>query len=244
MQNLLEMGEEIMDEVGMTSLSALTSSSEEEATQLITFLQATAKEMIKAFDWQALQNEGTFTTTDEQLQVHIPTAFPHLARFVPETMFNRDRGCRIRGPLSPKHWQRMQASSPVLDGRFFRIRQNNLYFLGNATEDQNIYFEWISQQWVTNEAGDEFRKKFEADTDLPLIDDRGLVLGAKWRMLRQMGQEFNSARDEYQKYLSALRGTDLPRETLNINRHRYGDFSIPDIRGDLEFEDVLVWSDD
>ena len=67
-----------------------------------------------------------------------------------------------------------------------------------------------------NGGGTTFAQAFVNDLDQPLLNDRALILGVKWRFWEQKGMNWVSKRDEYDKYLERLLARDNPSQTLSI----------------------------
>lgn len=88
--------------------------------------------------------------------------------------------------------------------------------LAAATELQAV-FEYISLNTVNvNGTGLSFAQTFANDADVPLLDDRALMLGVKWRMWEQKGLNWVSKRDEYDRWVDRLMARDGGGKTLNL----------------------------
>ena len=87
----------------------------------------------------------------------------------------------------------------------------------SITEPIQLVFEYISLNTVMV-AGSQtsFAQVFANDTDVPILDDRALMLGMKWRMWEQKGLNWMSKRDEYDRWVDRLRARDGGAQTLNM----------------------------
>ena len=88
--------------------------------------------------------------------------------------------------------------------------------LAASTELQAV-FEYISLNTVNvNGAGLSFAQTFANDTDVPLLDDRALMLGVKWRFWEQKGLNWMAKRDEYDRWVDRMMARDGGGKTLNM----------------------------
>lgn len=88
--------------------------------------------------------------------------------------------------------------------------------LAAATTVQAV-FEYISLNTVmVNGSTTSFAQTFANDADKPLLDDRALMLGMKWRMWEQKGMNWMSKRDEYDRWLDRLMSRDGGAKTLSL----------------------------
>lgn len=154
------------------------------------------------------QNQGAITTL----------AGADFGFVVNETMWDRATRRPIFGPKSPQEWQQLMAQ--LMQGPFmqYRIRGNQVIFLPNPpTAGDSIFFEWQSKYWCTASGGTSgTQSSFALDTDIAILDERLITLGAIWRYREMKGLPYQ--KDE-QKYLDAVadaqaRNASKPRLNL------------------------------
>ena len=131
-----------------------------------------------------------------------PTDFD---RFISDTWWDRSNRWQLLGPLSPQmdqwHLSGIVATGPR---RFFRQIgpfPNNYRIWPPPAEITNplqLVFEYQSLYRV-RVAGSttSFAFLFANDTDIPLLDDRIIIAGIKWRFWEQKGFNWLSKRKEY-----------------------------------------------
>ena len=86
-----------------------------------------------------------------------------------------------------------------------------------ATSEIQAVFEYISLNSVmVNGSQTSFAKTFANDADVPLLDDRALMLGMKWRMWEQKGMNWMAKRDEYDRWVDRVMARDGGAKTLNM----------------------------
>jgi len=116
------------------------------------------------------------------------------------------------GQLDQWHRSGIIATGPRRHFRTLGPYQNNYRLWPPPTEIINpiqIAFEYISLNIVSVQGSQtNFAAQFANDTDYPLIDDRALIMGIKWRFWDQKGLNFASKRAEYDAYVERLMARD------------------------------------
>lgn len=210
---------EALNEIGFDPPSQLASG-DDLGRQLLAISNSCIRDVAKRLDWQELRLEGTFTSVDTELQVDLDVSFPHFRKILPETVWNRDRQEPLIGPLTPQAWQRIKADDMTPSFPTYYIRSRKIYFPGSPTPGENIYFEYMDKRAVASSNGSVLRERFEADTDVPRLDDHAMVLCVRWRFLQRKGLEYGEAFREYEDWVTLRQDESMPRETLNMNpRH-------------------------
>lgn len=151
--------------------------------------------------------------------------------FLARTWWDRTNRWELLGPDSPQldQWHR---SGIVTTGPRRHFRQigapsyqiadsGNVYRIwpppgSDVTAPVSIVFEY-SSQWPVFSAGTRTRKKlFTLDTDIPVLDDRAVIMGIKWRFWAQKGFDWTSLRTDYDNYVERLVGRDGGNKTLSM----------------------------
>lgn len=140
-------------------------------------------------------------------------------RFIPETWYDRTNRWQLLGPMSPQldqwHLSGIVATGPR---RFFRQIGPfpNSYRIwpppAELVNPLQLVFEYqsINRVRVQNSTTN-FAFLFANDTDRPLLDDRLIIAGIKWRFWEQKGFNWLSKRKEYddmvQRFIARDGGT-------------------------------------
>jgi len=220
--SLLEICTEALEEIGVDPPSAI-SSGDDLGRQLLALANSTGRNLAMRGDWEDLKTEGTFTSLATELQFSFSASFPHYRKILPHTMWNRSRQEPLIGPLSSQAWQRIKSDSFTPVFPTYYIRAGKLYFPGEPTAGEEIYFEYLDKRWCSSSDGVTLKERMTADTDIPLIDDHALVLGIRWRFLQRKGLEYGEAFREFEDWVAERLGADTPSETLSMNpRSRRG----------------------
>lgn len=157
---------------------------------------------------------------------------PNFDRFINRTWWDRTNRWQLLGPLSPQidqwHLSGIVAFGPR---RFFRQVGPfpNSYRIwpppAELVNPLQLVFEYQTNARV-RVAGSttEFAFLFENDTDVPLLDDRLIIAGLKWRFWEQKGFNWLSKRKEYDDMVDRYIARDGGAQTLSLARGDRDDF--------------------
>lgn len=85
------------------------------------------------------------------------------------------------------------------------------------TDPLQLVFEYISNAPIRVAAGSStFLQYWTADTNIPVLDDRAIIMGIKWRFWEQKGLNWLSKRKEYDDYVSRLISRDGGNTKLSL----------------------------
>lgn len=215
--SVLDICQEALEGCGIDPPSALVSGGDLGA-QLLAIANETGRDLLRRGDWQALKVEASFTTAATATQVaDITATYPYLKRIIDKSMWNRTQQKRVIGPVSDQAWQRIQATSVAPSTLYWRMRGNAILFPGTPTAGESVYFEYADKRWCSNAAGSSLYTAFQADTDIPRVDDYAFVLGVRWRFRQRKGLEYGEDFRQYEDHVADSLGSDTPKETLNAN---------------------------
>lgn len=204
-------------ELKLVAPTTVIASTDPNAPQLLALANKEGKELVRRFDWQALQKEATFATVALEQQTTLAAIgaadFDHV---IDETMWNRSQNWRVLGPLRPDEWQRKKASAAqAAIGNWFRIRGDAILFYPTPTAGENIYFEYISKNWCQSQSltGQD---TWTADTDTALIDEEVIRLGIVWRFRKAKGFDYGEDFRTYEAALESLFGGDAGNSAVDM----------------------------
>src|SRR5215471_3535461 len=154
----------------------------------------------------------------------LPTGFD---RFLNRTAWDRTNRWELIGPDSPQtdEWHR---SGIVTTSPRRHFRQTGDLAAGNyriwpppQTVDTpfQIAWEYLSNYWVQSSGGTN-QEKFQADTDVPVLDSQAIILGTKWRFAQAKSlPSAASLQMEHTEYVSQLIARDGGAPTLRAAKH-------------------------
>ena len=153
--------------------------------------------------------------------------------FINRTWWDRTNRWELLGPDSPQldQWHR---SGIVTTGPRRHFRQigspgsTQLTAVGNnyriwpppgtdVTAPIDIVFEYSSRNSVFTSAANSTRIfNFTADANIPVLDDRAIIMGIKWRFWEQKGFDWTMKRTDYDNYVERLIARDGGAKTLSM----------------------------
>ena len=203
--------------------ATVVGSSDRQVLQMLALANEEGQTLASAHNWQILNEEFRFTTTATQSQA---TSIPSdLARWLPNSFFNRTTRRPITGPITPRQWQWIQAQ-PVYSTVYlaFRERTGTFLFAPTPPAGQSIYGEYISKNWCQS-IGLVGQSTWQADTDTALLDETLMALGLRWRFLKAKGLEYGEDFATYERQVEQARGNDggstmlsLAPQPVDLNR--------------------------
>lgn len=230
MLNALQICTEALDGIGVDPPTSLTTGGDL-GNRLRGIANAVGQNLAMRYEWDVLRKEGTFNTTaGVEEQVDFSTAFPDARKIFDDIFFNRTTQRRLF-PLTAQGWARVKSDGFSPTTEVYYIRNKKLLMpLGSTTTGQTIAFEYLDTRWAET-SGESPLRRFEGDTNLPLLDDHLFVLGVRWRYLQSLGLEYGEHFREFEDYVAQKIAEDRPRETISLNPYQRSegyDTQIPD----------------
>lgn len=215
----MEIVREVCGIVGILRPSTVVGSGDTGVRQLVGLLNAEGRQLSARYGWEALTREATFATVAAEDQGAIATLIgvPNAYRYiVNETLFNRSRKEPICGPHSSMDWQLLKTLD--LSGPFteYRIRGGRLLFTPAPAAGESVYFEYVTRNWCTSEAGDVQRSAIAADTDVVLLSDEIAIAGLEWRWRKAKGLSYAEEFRAYESLVADATARDGTKRRANL----------------------------
>lgn len=211
--SLLTICQNAANRMGLPAITAVASSTGVTERNLMALANQEGKELGRAYSWQALTKEKTFTTTAAAVQAG---AIPDdLDWIVPDTVFNRTTRRRFTGPLNADEWQTDQA---LLVGRVFdsfRIRGGDFLISPTPPAGETIAFEYVSKNWAKDSDG-EARADLAKDDDIAVLDEELITLGVIWRFKQSRGLDYAEAFNSYTRQVAQVVMRDGAKPRLDM----------------------------
>jgi len=193
---LLTIAQAVSDEVNVTRPTSVADGGTEEALRILRYANKCGRKLMKAFPWQVLRNEQTFTAIAGSAQTGIlPDGFD---RFVPETFWDRTNKLLVTGPVSAVEWQSLQAGGHAGAPRFV-WRGDAVLVVPAMLGGETLAFEYITAKWAQSSTGTA-QTAFMADDDVTLISEELLTLGTIYEYLAGEDLPFQKARMDYMEF--------------------------------------------
>lgn len=205
-------------EVDLNPFATIVSNSDPGAAKLLRYAQKVGSRLMKAYPWQVLRKERTFTGISGSEQTGIlPDDFD---RFIPETFWNRSSGCLLSGPISSVEWQDLQARS-FLGSPKFIYRGGAVSIIPALGGGESLAFEYVGKNWCQS-AGATAQTAWAADTDTGILDEELITLGVIYEYLAGEGLPTGAAADAYQDRYRLLAKNDEPRRKILVAGDIFG----------------------
>ena len=198
--------------------SVVMGSTDEQVSQLLGLLEEEGNDLALRAPWQALVNEAGITTTATESQGVITAIATNGYRsIINNTIWSRTRRLPVSGPMDPVEWQQLKAM--FVNGPYYRHRFRGNELLVNPTPPagEDWYFEYVSNNWITDSTGAQFRQYFEADTDVTLLPETLLIAGLRWRWKKEKGFDYAEDFRTYENQVRDAIGRDGGKKTLAMD---------------------------
>jgi|TARA_R110002074_G_scaffold265899_1_gene438110 hypothetical protein len=215
---LLTICQDAANEIGVPSPSAVISSTDTTAIQLLAAANREGKNLVTGYDWEVLVKEENHTAIANESQGKLSAIATDFERFSNNTMWNRTSDRKFYGPLNNTEWQTLKGSVQSGITNYFRIRGGKLLMNPVPTVGDAIYFEYISEWWVdTTGNGDANATRYAADANTTILDENLITLGVIWRFLKQKGLPYDNQLQEYQIKLFEKQAKDGAKPIIRMS---------------------------
>ena len=232
MATLLSIVQTVSQEVNVPEPSFVVTNKDQIAKQMLAMVNRMGVALTDRYQWQILTEECNHTSIAAESQGVITTiASGGFLEILNETFWNRSQSSKIKGPLNAEAWQAEKGRS-ISSGinSFYRIRGNNLLITPTMAAGDELYFEYLSENWAQSSDGLTNKSSFTADTDVPRLDTALIELGAKWLYLKAKGlpyaEDFRLFETRLAKRMAADGGK--PRLSMGGRGRRRPAANLPD----------------
>ena len=216
--NLLEVVQQFCLRSGIPKPATVVGSTDTQILQIQALLEEEGDDLAARGDWEALTNEATHTTVATESQGAMTTiadnGFRHIKN---KTIWDRTDQLPVYGPMSSREWQGLK--SVVLTGpRYqFRIRGGNLLVNPVPVAGHEWAFEYISKNWISSADAMTYKALFTSDDDVFLLPDTILLMGLRWRWMREKGLDYSELFETYESQIKDAIGRDGGKPTLHMD---------------------------
>lgn len=222
--SLLTIVQNACNRIGIASPTAVVSSTDAQILQLLALANEEGEELSTgasaglSYDWQALQTEGTFTTTATESQGAIATIAPGFKYIIDGTIWDRTKRLPVYGSLDPQTWQNFKSWGVTSPFPKYRVRGGLLLLMPIPAAGDSYFFEYQTQYWATPANGSTLKSAFTADDDVSLLDEQIMTAGLIWRWKAAKGFEYAEDFRKYQVRVTGAIARDTERPVLDMGR--------------------------
>ena len=215
---LLEIVQQFCLRSGIPKPATVTGSTDTQVLQIQALLEEEGNDLATRGDWEALTIEANHTTLAAESQGAIGTIATNGFRYIKnQTIWDRTDRLPVIGPINSRQWQGLK--SVVLTGpRYqFRIRGGNLLVNPVPVAGHDWAFEYISKNWIISADGITYKNLFTLDTDEFLLPDTLLLMGLRWRWMREKGLDYSELFSTYEAQIKDMIGRDGGKAVLHMD---------------------------
>ena len=205
-----------LGEMGQNRPQVVVSSTDKEAQQMFSLMQALCDELAAQYDWQELLTSYTFATVPGQSAYRLPA---DCLRIVNQTIWDETAQEPVCGPRSNASWAVMRSGLGANAVRTnYRLQGSSLILLPTPTAVHTLSFEYITAKYVLN-AGDNAQKMdFANDADGFVFPDRLITNGLKLKYLESKGLDTSAALSDYNLALDAAKASNHSASPIRLNK--------------------------
>jgi hypothetical protein len=219
---LLSICQEVVDELGLERPTTVIGSSDRTARRLLALAQEEGRRLNYPESdryWEQLVKEYTFNTADGTQAYSLPTDFKY---FINDTWWDRTEDRKLV-LFNPRKWQSFVSSDLGLTGinTAFRLRGNEILLHPTPTSVRTLSFEYVTTEWCESSGGTG-QSTWQADTDVPVLDEEFYIHGIRWRLKRSLGMAYEEDLRIYQNLINRALAKDGGSGCITFNA-RYDD---------------------
>lgn len=213
---LLDIIQTTMAELGLPVPSFAIGNTEQNISQALKLLRAAGIELVYAYPWAQLNVEWGFNTVSGVDKYELPDNW---AYFIDQTHWDRTNHWPLLGPKIPQEWQWLKGGLISQGPRIrYRIRNGNIQFHPIPGDSPfQLYMEYISKYWVTDNEGLTPKPVFTRDDDKFYLDPFLLIKFLKFKIKDAKGFDTTGVLSQFQRYYSELIGQDASAPILNMS---------------------------
>lgn len=206
----------------LPSPTTVMGSTSDQVLQLRDLLEEEGTDLAQRGPWQALVQEATFTslaTIDQGAISSIASnGFDYLRD---QTFWDRTNRWPILGPINGAEWQAVRAWTVTGPRSQYRIFNGRLYLYPAPSAGLSLAFEYVTTHWILDSDGTTYKAIFNADDDVPLLSDRLLLQGLRWRWKKEKGLDYEEDFRTYELQVANALSRDRSNPVLHLDEHTH-----------------------
>jgi len=219
---VLSIVQQVMEELGFTSPSAVAGTSDPTIAQFGALLKASVYELSQVYPWEQRQKEMTITTVASTETYSLPSDFGYL---VDQTQWDRTNQWPLLGPASAQQWQFLKGGFATSNIRYkYRLRQNLFYLHptpGATGGGETLAMEYVSNAWYLTAGSDEtvqtnYIEEFTDDGDIVYLDKWLVMRYLKLKFWETKGFDTTAFRDDFLTVFNAVTGKNKGAPVLSL----------------------------
>lgn len=218
-KTLLDVAKSVCGELSFQIPVAVMSSTDLLFSQVRFLVSAAAEELLAEHDWQMLQRVAEIPLTGASEYI-IPT---DCDRIIPGTFTYSSAGVlastHVQGSVSPTTFQNLvnPTSSTSTNYLTFQIFGDKLKVYPSTLSGGTLKFVYISNKYIQDSSGTEWKSDFTQDGDIPIFNSRLLIAATKLKLLQVKGLDTTAATVDFNTALELQKQRDVPAPILSFD---------------------------
>jgi hypothetical protein len=215
--------QDVATDLGLESPTTVIGNLDPTIITLLSLSNREGRELSSRFDWNALIEEATFSTTPSvNLQgTLVSVAGAGFEAIINGTFWDRTHTRPIRGSISRQRWAQMEASTVAGPFSEYMIRDKSIYAIPVPSTATWAFF-YKSGYWNTDSTGVTGQRRWAVDSDVGVIDENIMGLGIEWRYLKSKGFDYSEEFMTYERRIQTAINQDRGHPMINLQTSRIG----------------------
>ncbi len=220
--SLLTIIQAVAKRTAIPSPATVLGNTDTQIVQLQALLEEEGADLARRGAWQGITFEATHTTVATESQGAITSIATNGFNYIKnQTIWDRTDRLPVLGPIDSQDWQALKAVQMTGPRYQFRIRGGLLLVNPVPTAGHSWAFEYVSQNWILAADGVTYKQLFTLDTDTVLLPESLLILGLRWRWMREKGLDYSELFRTYEMQVKDALGRDGGKPILHCDEHAY-----------------------
>lgn len=220
--SLLTMIQAVAERTAVPVPTTVLGNTDPQIVQLRALLEEEGADLSRRGAWQGITFEATHTTLATESQGAITSIATNGFNYIKnQTIWDRTDRLPVLGPMDSQDWQALKAVQVTGPRYQFRIRGGLLLVNPAPTAGHSWAFEYVSQNWILGADAVTYKQLFTLDTDTALLPEPLLIIGLRWRWMREKGLDYSELFRTYEIQVKDALGRDGGKPILHCDEYAY-----------------------
>lgn len=215
--SLLTVIQHVCQRTNLSVPATVLGTTDPQVVQLYALLEEEGNDLSQRGAWEAITLEATLSTLAAEDQGSMSSIASNGFRYIKnETIWDRTDQLPV-SQMDGKGWQALKATASTSPRYTFRIRGGKLLVNPIPTAGQDWRFEYISKNWILGADATTYKQYFTLDTDTILLPEELVIMGLRWRWMREKGLDYAELFHAYEAQLKDMLGRDGGKQTFHMD---------------------------